>query len=82
MCVRRTRLRGRSEKAKAKGCTRSACSRRRVQEETSGLKVGDPVVRTGQPLSVELGPGVMENIFDGIQVRRTLAGQCCRCRGH
>ena len=37
--------------------------------------VGDPVVRTGQPLSVELGPGVMENIFDGIQVRRTLAGQ-------
>ena len=47
----------------------------RVQEETSGLKVGDPVVRTGQPLSVELGPGVMENIFDGIQVRRTLAGQ-------
>ena len=45
-----------------------------MQEETSGLKVGDPVVRTGQPLSVELGPGVMENIFDGIQVRRTLAG--------
>jgi V-type H+-transporting ATPase subunit A len=42
-------------------------------EETSGLAVGDPVVRTGQPLSVELGPGVMENIFDGIQVR--LAGE-------
>jgi hypothetical protein len=57
------------------GCTFSGCSRVRVQEETSGLKVGDPVVRTGQPLSVELGPGVMENIFDGIQVRRTLAGQ-------
>jgi len=51
-----------------------------LQEETSGLKVGDPVVRTGQPLSVELGPGVMENIFDGIQVRRTLAGQCALCR--
>jgi V-type H+-transporting ATPase subunit A len=52
----------------------------RLQEETSGLKVGDPVVRTGQPLSVELGPGVMENIFDGIQVRRTLADQCALCR--
>jgi V-type H+-transporting ATPase subunit A len=42
-------------------------------EETSGLMVGDKVLRTGQPLSVELGPGVMENIFDGIQARRTLA---------
>jgi len=38
-----------------------------VYEETSGLKVGDPVERTGDPLSVELGPGVMNNIFDGIQ---------------
>lgn len=38
-------------------------------EETSGLRVGDPVVRTHQPLSVELGPGVMGNIFDGIQAR-------------
>lgn len=36
-------------------------------EETSGLQVGDPVIRTKQPLSVELGPGVMSNIFDGIQ---------------
>lgn len=32
--------------------------------------MGDPVVRTHQPLSVELGPGVMGNIFDGIQARR------------
>lgn len=38
-----------------------------VYEETSGLTVGDPVLRTGQPLSAELGPGLMENIFDGIQ---------------
>ncbi|XP_023304616.2 V-type proton ATPase catalytic subunit A-like [Lucilia cuprina] len=38
-----------------------------VYEETSGLTVGDPVVRTGKPLSVELGPGIMGNIFDGIQ---------------
>jgi len=29
--------------------------------------VGDPVLRTGKPLSVELGPGIMGNIFDGIQ---------------
>jgi V-type H+-transporting ATPase subunit A len=36
-------------------------------EETSGLTVGDPVERTGKPLSVELGPGIMDNIFDGIQ---------------
>lgn len=38
-----------------------------VYEETSGLSVGDPVVRTRKPLSVELGPGIMKNIFDGIQ---------------
>jgi len=38
-----------------------------VYEETSGLKVGDPVVSTYQPLSVELGPGLIESIFDGIQ---------------
>lgn len=36
-------------------------------EDTSGLTVGDPVLRTGNPLSVELGPGIMSNIFDGIQ---------------
>merc|ERR1712054_386938 len=38
-----------------------------VYEETSGLTVGDPVMRTGQPLSVELGPGILGDIFDGIQ---------------
>ncbi|KAJ3079369.1 hypothetical protein HK102_003830 [Quaeritorhiza haematococci] len=38
-----------------------------VYEETSGLTVGDPVLRTGKPLSVELGPGLASNIFDGIQ---------------
>ncbi|PIO23895.1 hypothetical protein AB205_0008790 [Aquarana catesbeiana] len=38
-----------------------------VYEETSGVSVGDPVLRTGKPLSVELGPGIMGNIFDGIQ---------------
>ena len=54
-----------------------------VYEETSGVTVGDPVLRTGKPLSVELGPGVdfdnhfcvyteitqglMGNIVDGIQ---------------
>ncbi|OAO13224.1 Archaeal/vacuolar-type H+-ATPase subunit A, partial [Blastocystis sp. ATCC 50177/Nand II] len=36
-------------------------------EETAGLTVGDPVLRTNSPLSVELGPGIMSNIFDGIQ---------------
>ena len=38
-----------------------------VYEETSGLTVGDPVISTGAPLSVELGPGLLEGIFDGIQ---------------
>lgn len=38
-----------------------------VYEETSGLGVGDPVHRTGKPLCVELGPGLLDNIFDGIQ---------------
>ena len=31
------------------------------------MTVGDPVLRTGKPLSVELGPGILESIFDGIQ---------------
>lgn len=38
-----------------------------VYEETAGVSVGDPVLRTGKPLSVELGPGLMETIYDGIQ---------------
>ena len=38
-----------------------------MYEETSGVTVGDPVLRTGKPLSVELGPGIMGAIFDGIQ---------------
>lgn len=38
-----------------------------VYEETSGVTVGDPVLRTGKPLSVELGPGICGNIYDGIQ---------------
>ncbi|KAK2879584.1 V-type proton ATPase catalytic subunit A-like [Channa argus] len=38
-----------------------------VYEETSGVCVGDPVLQTGKPLSVELGPGIMGSIFDGIQ---------------
>ncbi|CAJ0564552.1 unnamed protein product, partial [Mesorhabditis spiculigera] len=38
-----------------------------VYEETSAVTIGDPVLRTGKPLSVELGPGIMGSIFDGIQ---------------
>ena len=38
-----------------------------VYEDTSGLCVGDPVLRTRKPLSVGLGPGIMGEIFDGIQ---------------
>lgn len=38
-----------------------------VYEDTSAVTIGDPVLRTGKPLSVELGPGIMTAIFDGIQ---------------
>ncbi|HZJ98417.1 MAG TPA: V-type ATP synthase subunit A [Tissierellaceae bacterium] len=38
-----------------------------VYEETTGIGPGDPVYTTGEPLSVELGPGLVENMFDGIQ---------------
>ncbi len=38
-----------------------------VYEVTTGLKVGEPVIGTGAPMSVTLGPGIISNIFDGIQ---------------
>ena len=38
-----------------------------VYEDTTGLKPGEEVVRTGAPLSVELGPGIITNFYDGIQ---------------
>ncbi len=38
-----------------------------VYEETAGLGPGEPVYSTGEPLSVELAPGLIEGIFDGIQ---------------
>jgi V/A-type H+-transporting ATPase subunit A len=38
-----------------------------VYEETGGLGPGDPVYSTGEPLSVELGPGLLGSIYDGIQ---------------
>ena len=38
-----------------------------VYEETSGVKPGEPVIRTGQTLSVQLGPGLLTQIYDGIQ---------------
>ena len=38
-----------------------------VYEDTSGLTVGDPIIKTGKPLALELGPGILNNIFDGIQ---------------
>lgn len=38
-----------------------------VYEETAGIGPGEPVISTGEPLSVELGPGLLENMFDGIQ---------------
>jgi len=38
-----------------------------VYEETGGIGVGEPVYPAGEPLTVELGPGIIESIYDGIQ---------------
>lgn len=38
-----------------------------VYEETTGLRPGDPVEGTGAPMNVTLGPGIIDNIFDGIE---------------
>lgn len=38
-----------------------------VYEDSSGLKVNDEIIKTGRPLSVRLGPGMIGNMFDGIQ---------------
>jgi len=38
-----------------------------VYEDTTGLKVGAPVFRAGHPISATLGPGILGNVFDGIQ---------------
>src|SRR3989338_5225296 len=38
-----------------------------VYEDTSGIKPGEPVANTGEPLKVELGPGMLASIYDGIQ---------------
>ena len=38
-----------------------------VYEDTTGIRPGEPVESTGKPLSVELGPGLLKSIYDGIQ---------------
>jgi V/A-type H+-transporting ATPase subunit A len=38
-----------------------------VYEETEGLKIGEKITPTGKPLSLKLGPGMLKNMFDGIQ---------------
>ncbi len=38
-----------------------------VYEDTTGVKPGEPVIRTKAPLSVELGPGILKNFYDGVQ---------------
>jgi V/A-type H+-transporting ATPase subunit A len=38
-----------------------------VYEDSTGLSIGEPVENTGQPLSVELGPGLISSIYDGVQ---------------
>jgi len=38
-----------------------------VYEETAGLALGDPAESSGEPLAIELGPGLLGQIFDGVQ---------------
>lgn len=38
-----------------------------VYEETEGVAPGDPLYATGEPLSIELGPGLLGGVFDGVQ---------------
>jgi V/A-type H+-transporting ATPase subunit A len=46
-----------------------------VYEDTSGIRVGEPVVSTDQPLVVQLGPGLLGRVYDGLQrPLRVLAG--------
>ena len=45
----------------------SALTTIQVYEETTGLRPGEPVVGTGSPMNVTLGPGILDNIFDGIE---------------
>jgi len=47
-----------------------------VYEETAGLALGEPVVASGEPLAIELGPGLLGSIFDGVQ--RPLAALAAR----
>jgi len=49
-----------------------------VYEETSGLKPKEPVISTGAPLSVELGPGLIEQFYDGIQRPLALIEQAAK----
>lgn len=47
-----------------------------VYEETTGLRPGEPVITTGGPLCATLGPGILDNIFDGIErPLKTIAAQ-------
>lgn len=45
----------------------SDCTTIQVYENTAGLKIGEPVVPSGAPVCVSLGPGIISNIFDGIE---------------
>ena len=48
-----------------------------VYEETQGLGLGDEVISTGAPLSVELGPGLISSMYDGIQRPLTKIRELC-----
>ena len=60
-----------------------------VYEETTGLRPGEEVIASGSPVSVTLAPGILNNIFDGIErpleryrriLRRRIYHTRCQCR--
>ena len=68
ICPRSTNILGEPEKLKAEILrVRGNCADAQVYESTKGVAVGDPVEQSGQLLSVELGPGLLGQVYDGLQ---------------
>lgn len=68
ICPKSTNAIGEQEKLKAEVLrVRGDCADAQVYESTQGVAVGDPVEQSGSMLSVELGPGLLGQVFDGLQ---------------
>lgn len=68
ICPRSTNNLGEQEKLKAEILrVRGNCADAQVYESTQGVAIGDPVEQSGELLSVELGPGLLGQVYDGLQ---------------